>query len=271
MNRFKIVISMKKVHLFLVSIILLSVSCRQPQSYSISAFHLLLQVTDSIIPDKDLEEFIRPYNDSLTSYLNRKIGVNEIELKSFKPDSPLSGLIADIMLEKGRELLLSVNESEYNLPSIAIINTGGVRAALKKGDVTIKNIYEILPFENVLVALLMTGEDMEDLFKHLARSHGDGLSGATCDFTTSGMENIMVNGEKFSKDKQYWVFAPDYLAAGGNRYVVFSKALKQIESDLKLREIVIEYINNLNDNNRPLCHIHNTRINDIRNIRNETK
>ena len=254
---------MKKFYFLNVLILLLLCSCKQQPNYVLSNY-ALLQVNDSITYVQEFEKFIKPYRDSLESFMNREIGVNEVEIKSYKPDSPLSGFMADIMLQKGRNYLISINETNSNLPSIAIINTGGIRNAFKKGVVTVRTIYEIMPFENTLVALLMKGEDIEELFEHLARVNGDGLSGVTCDLTPTGMKNIIIDSDNFDSEKNYWVFVPDYLAEGGSGYFVFNKVLKKIESNIKIRDIVIEYINN----EKTIHYIHNTRINDTRNEKN---
>jgi 2',3'-cyclic-nucleotide 2'-phosphodiesterase (5'-nucleotidase family) len=191
--------------------------------------------------------------------MNEVIGVNDHELIGYKPDSPLSGFVADIMLAKGRSLLAQQKEHQDNHPSISIINIRGLRTSLKKGNITVGNILKVMPFENLLVALLMTGNDMEELFELIAESNGDGIAGATCDLTASGMRNIKVNGESLNKDSLYWVFVSDYIADGGDHYSILQKYVKRIDFPKKINEIMIEYIQEQKDIN----YTYDIRINKI--------
>jgi len=255
---------MVKKHLLLIAIVLLSVSCKQKFSSNFS--HSEMYKIDSLIViDEKIEAFIKPYRDSLDVIKNRIIGVNKTELKAYKPDSPLSGFVADIMLQKGRELLSEVIDTEENYPSISIINIKGLRTSLNKGNITVNNIVSVMPFDNKLNAILMKGEDLELVFQHIANSNGDGIAGATCDLTQSGMKNIKINNENLSSKNFYWVFVSDYLTDGGDHYFALQNHIKIIEFRNKINDILIEYIQNLTEKKIHVDYIHNIRINKIDN------
>jgi len=143
------------------------------------------------------------------------------------------------------------------------MNARGLRAPLKKGDVTIGDVIKIMPFDNVLYALLLNGETVDELFQFLSVRNGDGLAGATCDLTPEGMKNIRINGEELNKDGFYWVFVSNYLAEGGDRYFVLRNYEKKIESNLLIKELIVEYIQELTDKNMKIDYVHNVRINVI--------
>ena len=225
----------------LILAIILLVSCRQNYSHSLTSYENI-NISDSIVQDLSIEEFIACYRDSLEAEINVVIGKNREEMWSFKPESPLSSFVADIILNKGKEFLKEMNVPDADNPAIAVMNVRGLRTSLKTGDITVADIFQIMPFENSLTALFFKGEDMELVFEHIAKSNGDGLAGATCVLTSEGMKDIKIAGQPFDKEKYYWVFAPDYLADGGDRYSVFQNPLKKEVSSFKIRDLIIAHI-----------------------------
>ena len=239
----KIIINnnMLRFNITLILAIILTVSCRQNYSHSLAS-HENINISDSIVQDLEIEKFIAYYRDSLEAEINIVIGKNREEMRSFKPESPLSSFVADIILDKGKELLKERNEPDADIPAIAIMNVRGLRASLKAGDITVSNIFQVMPFENKLTTLFLKGEDIELLFEHIAKSNGDGLAGATCVLTSEGMKDIKIAGQPFDKEKCYWVFAPDYLADGGDSYFVLQNSLKREVTSLRVRDLIIAHI-----------------------------
>ena len=85
-----------------------------------------------------------------------------------RPESPLSNLLADILVWGGAKF----NEQ----PDFAVYNMGGIRAALSKGTVTRGNILDVAPFDNKICFLTLSGADVLELFGQIAMRHGEGLS-----------------------------------------------------------------------------------------------
>ena len=55
---------------------------------------------------------------------------------------------------------------EIGQTDVAIANGGGIRAPLSAGDLTVGDMYTILPFDNQLVTLKVTGADLKLLIEH---------------------------------------------------------------------------------------------------------
>ena len=225
----------------LILTIILLVSCRQNYSHNFTSQELI-RVSDSIASDKSIEEFIKPYRDSLEAEVSVIIGKNREEMRSYKPESPLSSFVADILLSRGLEFLKENNVADADIPSIAVMNVRGLRTYLKPGDIIVNDIFEIMPFENNLTALYLSGEDVERLFEHIAKANGDGLAGATCSLTPEGMKDIKIAGKPLDKEKYYWAFTPDYLANGGDGYLILQNSSKVLESNFKIRDLIINHI-----------------------------
>ena len=232
---------MMRYNITLVLSVILLISCRHNYTHNLTSQELI-QVSDSIDSDFSIEEFLTPYRDSLEAEINVIIGKNREEMSSYKPESPLSSFVVDIIMNKGIEFLKESNTPDADNPAIAIMNVRGLRTSLKAGEIKVGDIFEVMPFENSLTALYLKGEDMELLFEHIAKAQGDGLSGAVCTLTSDGMEDIKIAGQPLNKDKHYWVFAPDYLANGGDSYFILQNSLKVLESNYKIRDLIIAHI-----------------------------
>lgn len=67
-------------------------------------------------------------------------------------ETNLGNLIADAYLEKARK---AIPETQ-----LALVNGGGIRASIPAGDVTLGQVLEVMPFNNMLVILRLTGAEI---------------------------------------------------------------------------------------------------------------
>ncbi len=186
---------------------------------------------------------ISPYRDSLNKIMDQPIGKSTHVLNSYKPESPLSNFVADLMLEAGINFIKE--HGEQQLPSVAVVNTKGLRAPLPQGVVTVGNIYEIMPFENSMVAVQLTGLQMQELFNHMVSEGGDGLSGASFIMSPPHAKEVLVGKEKLNDEQLYWVFTSDYIADGGDHYTIFGESDNIIYSPYTIRDLIMKKVQDL--------------------------
>lgn len=111
---------------------------------------------------------------------------------------------------------------------MGLVNMGGLRNILPEGDITVGDVFEILPFENSLCVLTMKGTDLRRLFEAIASLHGEGVSGIRLEITKDGKLLNAFVGEKPLKDDQlYTVATIDYLADGNGRMDAFLQAERE--------------------------------------------
>ncbi|WP_157666452.1 5'-nucleotidase C-terminal domain-containing protein [Alkalitalea saponilacus] len=189
---------------------------------------------------------IEPYRDSLEQIMNEVIGKNKATIRSVKPESPLSSFVADLVLKAGKDFLERQHADE--LPVISVVNVRGLRAPLPAGDITIRNAFEVMPFENQMVAVKLNGKQIETLFNHIASIDGDGISGASFTLIEDRAEKIRIHNKKPIPDSLYWVITSDYLAAGGDHYNVFQESDQILTSKRTIRDLIIAHIKMLNKN-----------------------
>ncbi|OPX96757.1 MAG: Trifunctional nucleotide phosphoesterase protein YfkN precursor [Syntrophorhabdus sp. PtaB.Bin047] len=120
----------------------------------------------------------------------------------------------------------------------AIINGGGLRTSIKKGPVTVGNIYSVLPFNNYIVGIRLTGKQIRDALEYglsgIEQKEGrfPQVAGLTVTYSP-GKEpgkrvgTILVGREPIDPSRQYIVATVDFLAAGGDGYQVFREAIRQ--------------------------------------------
>ena len=127
---------------------------------------------------------------------------------------------------------------------MGLVNMGGLRNILPKGDITVGAVYEILPFENSLCVLTMEGADMKRLFKAIASLHGEGVSGIRLEISKEGeLLNASIDGKPVEDDKLYTVATIDYLADGNGDMDAFLQAKKrECPEDATLRGLFLDYV-----------------------------
>ncbi len=120
---------------------------------------------------------------------------------------PLGTLIAEAMREQsGAEA--------------AFLNSGGIRAAIRKGPITLREVHEVLPFQNRLVILTMTGEELQRAMRSAAGGGSSFPQAAGIELQRDGkkLTGIRINGEPLDPARSYRVATVDFLAAGSGGY-----------------------------------------------------
>ena len=211
---------------------------------------------DSSIKYK-LDEIMHQYDDKL----NEKIGYVDFDMLINKRNSDeniLCNLVVDAIKHIGNS-------------DISIINSGNVRNDLIKGNITYKNIINILPFYNDIVIKKIKGKDILDALefgvKHLSNNpqRFPQVSGIIYEIDTSiessvevddngifksikgkrRVKDVMINGEELNSEKIYKVSLPYFIAKGGDGYSMFSKYEISFNTLTTDTEAVIMYIKNV--------------------------
>ncbi len=204
---------------------------------------------DSTVGEEALTAaYIAPYKDSLQAVMEEVLGYNKARLIKNKPETPLSNFVADLLLEAGINELRERGKEMH--PAVSVINIKGLRAQLPEGEVTVGNIFELMPFENQMVILEMKGKDIRDLYRHIGASNGDGLAGGRLEYGKGELISATVGKQKIVDDQLYYVVTSDYLAGGGDHYTMFARAREKYVSSQKIRDLIIDHIRELTKSNQ---------------------
>jgi 2',3'-cyclic-nucleotide 2'-phosphodiesterase (5'-nucleotidase family) len=153
----------------------------------------------------------------------------------------------------------------------AIINGGTIRTSIKQGSIRVSNVYAVVPFDNYIVAIKLTGRQIRDTLEHgvSAIEEEEGrfpqVSGLIFTYDRKGpkgkrVKEVFIAGKPLVADKEYTVATNDFLAAGGDGYKAFGDSVKSSkdyaviggamkgeklvysDSGRWLRDVIIDYI-----------------------------
>lgn len=191
---------------------------------------------------KAMSDFIAPYRDRLESQMSTIIGYAPATMTRTRPQSLLGNFTADALLQMGGEF--------YNHPmDMAIMNIGGMRSDLDKGDVTLGTMYRIYPFENTLSVLEIKGSHLEKAIKSMAGKKLEATAGAQITLETKNdrtqATDIKVGGNPIDPERTYYVATIDYLAEGNDGLTALTYADKYTNSGMMLRDVMTTWIKEL--------------------------
>lgn len=205
----------------------------------------MIEMNSKIIPPSDsgFVKTVQPYKAKMDSIMNEILGSSDQALLKGLPEGTLGNFVADAVLKKANDRYKPAD----NIPAdICLLNNGGLRSQLPKGNLTLGNVYELMPFENMVVILTISGEKMKLLFESLVEYNGAPFAGATVKAKGKKMTELKINGKDFDITKTYKVVTSDYLAGGGDKYNFFGTPEKTEQLDYKLRDAIVDYIKDEN-------------------------
>jgi 2',3'-cyclic-nucleotide 2'-phosphodiesterase (5'-nucleotidase family) len=185
---------------------------------------------------------IAPYKEKMDRIMNEVLGVSDTSLTKDLPESSLGNFVSDAVLSR----INSVSTSYKIMPAdICLLNNGGLRAQLPKGEITRRNVFELMPFENKIVVLTLSGKQTQEMFEYIVASNGAPFSGAKIKATGKKISALFIQGSPFDPGKNYRIVTSDYLAAGGDKYTFFKDPLYTDTVNYLLRDVIIDQIKSL--------------------------
>lgn len=179
---------------------------------------------------------IKPYRDSLNKIMNELLAVSEQPLEKNQPEGTLGDFVADLALKQAQELYLK------NRINFCVMNNGGLRNSLPKGNITLKNVFELMPFENELVVVTLNGSATNQLINYIASKNGTPVSHLQMKIKDKQALNVKIDGSDFDSTKTYCLVTSDYLANGGDNLDFLKSAINKEYINLKLRDAIIAYL-----------------------------
>ncbi|WP_257455384.1 bifunctional metallophosphatase/5'-nucleotidase [Archangium lipolyticum] len=163
-----------------------------------------------VVADKEVEALVAPVLARVEEEQRRPLGVTVTAPlgRNYENESALGDVLTDSLREMEKV-------------DVALLNSGGLRANLKAGPLTYGDLYEVLPFDNTVAIVTVTGDELRRL---LVAAYGTG-SGV---FQQSGLkvklarcagperlrDVTLANGKPLEPKRLYRVVLPDFLARG---------------------------------------------------------
>jgi 2',3'-cyclic-nucleotide 2'-phosphodiesterase (5'-nucleotidase family) len=231
---------MKKI-VFLLFIAL--TSCKFSSNYTPDRIEgQQLKITDSIATNDTIAEFIRPYKEHIDKEMNSVLAYSPFDLT--KSDGDLNTAIGNMMADAVMELTSPVfRERTGENIDIVLLNFGGIRSAISKGDVTTRTAFEVMPFENEVVVVHMQGNHVQEMIDFLVDAgSAHPVAGLTLELgENNSIQKALIQGQPLDGQKMYYVATNDYLLEGGDNMIFFSNARDVTSLDYKIRNVLIDY------------------------------
>lgn len=195
---------------------------------------------DSRINYPEIEAFLAPYKHVVDSLMNREVAVSAKFMD--RGLGALSNWVSDAALE------ITTDLSGLKL-HCSIMNKGGIRCAMPKGSISEGLINSMFPFDNRLVVLELTGDQLLRALEVMAKRGGDATSeNLVVRFSSEGkIVSAMLGGKKINPKKKYRVVTLDYLANGGDYMSPFKEGKLLYSDDVKVAVRYLDYIKQLTD------------------------
>ena len=147
--------------------------------------------------------------------------------------TPLGRFVSDAFMNAVKELK----------PDLAITNSGGIRSDIPKGDIRVVDVYNVLPFENTLVMVDLTGTALIEIINHsLSNAINTGGFMQFSSNVTVSRDSVIINRMPVNPVKVYKVVTNSYTASGGDGYRQFSEALRRVETGIVDKQALLQFI-----------------------------
>lgn len=126
---------------------------------------------------------------------------------------------------------------------IGMQNTYGIRRSLPSGEITYSMIYEVMPFDNTVTTLNITGKYLRELIEHSLPARRTQLAvfaGVSLQLTENGkIKQILVNGKLLDPKQVYSLATVNFLVNGGDGFN-FNYATDVKDTNIPVREIITQ-------------------------------
>ena len=155
-------------------------------------------------------------------------------------NSTLSNMFADATYEMSNPVFNKMSGENID---IVLLNNGGIRSIISKGNISEKTAFELMPFENSIVVLELNGLSiikMIDYLRKVKLQHP--ISGLQITLNNDySVNEVKINGVSIENEKKYYVATTDYLLEGGDKMYFLAETTKTTDINYKMRDILIDY------------------------------
>jgi len=189
-----------------------------------------IKITKEELADSSLTTFIAPFKEEMDAQMQLKIAESEHDFIVKRPSSNLMNWMADaVFVNQTRNVRL-------NLPTFCLLNTGGIRSSIGKGDVLLKDLFKVMPFDNTIIWAKIPMTSLEKISAYLLKSGGEPISNVEMKngqlLLSNFGENVAVN--------YFWVITSNYLFNGGDNMNFFKDAVETVETKILIRDVLIQ-------------------------------
>lgn len=186
-----------------------------------------------IAADSSVSAMLRPYATEVSRKMLDTVGNASVLMRKELPDGALGNFLADSYLTMARR--------KFD-PSvqIAFLNNGGIRInQIPAGPILRGTIYEVMPFDNEMVILKVTGAQLQAYLDFVSAEGGGGIAGVKMTISGKKATDVRVDGKPIDPAAMYVMANSDYTVFSGGFGGL--KTLPVRRTGYLLRDATIDY------------------------------
>ena len=232
---------MRITYLFILLYFFLFSSCKQ-EKYNLSKIEgNRIEINDSISANTEIESYIKPFKEHIEKDLDSVLAysVNTYSKNDGELNTAIGNFMADAVYSESNPIFKSRTGHTIDM---VLLNHGGIRSILSKGNVTKRTAFELMPFENSIVVVALKTPQIDSLINYLTkakRAHPISKLKLKVDKNYRLIE-AKINGEDIEPNKTYYVATSDYLFNGGDNMTFFKTNDSLYMLDYKIRNALID-------------------------------
>ncbi len=186
--------------------------------------------------DPEIARIVGSYRARLAGEFRRVVGKSDVDL--VRDDNDESN-VGNLLCDAARAATGA---------DVAFMNAYGIRADLPGGEITLEQVYTMLPFENTLMTVELTGSGIVSALERGASLESGMLQVSGVAFRAdlskpagSRVSDVRIGGAPLDPKKRYRAAVNDFLAAGGDRFDAFREGTGAAAGG-NFRDAVLEYL-----------------------------
>lgn len=217
---------------------LLGISSCHTSYLSQSLQYKTYRINDSLQKSSSVIGLLKPYSDNVNKTMNDVVGIVEVSLDKKQPESTLGNFMVDAFF--------TMAEEKYNTKvDAAFLNFGGMRLTqLPAGNVTNGKIFELMPFDNLLILQKLKGDVLQKFLDLIASRGGWPVAGITMQIQNMKAVNVIIGGKPLDPNAVYTTVNSDFVANGGDNADML-RSIPQITNGYLMRDAIFDYIKKL--------------------------
>ncbi|KJD35958.1 5'-nucleotidase [Tamlana sedimentorum] len=215
-------------------------SCKQNQLHLNKIEGKRIEINNTITENANIEAYIKPYRKHIQNDLDSIIAYasNTYTKSDGDFNTALGNFMADAVYQEANPIFKSRTGKEIDM---VLLNHGGIRSILSKGNISKRTAFELMPFENSIVVVALKKPEIDSLVLYLSKSkkaHPISQLKLTLNKKFEVID-AKIKGKNIT-NKTYYVATNDYLYNGGDNMRFFKTNDSLYVLNYKIRNALID-------------------------------
>ncbi len=221
-------------------------NCKQQKLHISKVENTVLKVSDTLSVNAEIEAYIKPFRLHIKKDLDSVLAYtpNTYSKKVDNFNSAIGNFIADAVYSESNPVFKRITGKNIDM---VLLNHGGIRAGINKGNISKQTAFELMPFENSVVVVALKGKQINNLIKYLSiskKAHPVSKLQLILD-KDFNVSKAAIQGKVIKPNQTYYVATSDYLYNGGDNMTFFKPNAGFNYLNYKIRNVLIDKFNKI--------------------------